>query len=75
MPITGSYTVRAKGSSALGQCKVKGDGWGPVVCFDNRQNDWENTRLDIPYRDSCGDGNIVNTFTVGKGRGVGVSGP
>ena len=67
--------VRAKGSSALRQCKVKGDGWGPVVCFDNRQNDRKNTRLDIPYGDGCRDSNIVYTFTFGKGRGVGVSGP
>ena len=67
--------MTAKGSSALGQGDIKGDGWRPVVCLDDGQNDRENTGLDFPYGDSKRNGNIVNPFTVGKGRGVGMVGP
>ena len=75
LPITGSYTVRAQGGGTFRESDIKGDGWRPVICLNDGQNDRENTGLDIPYGDSRRDGNVINPFTVGRGRGVSMVGP
>ena len=75
LPITGSYTVRAQGSGTFRESDIKGDRGGPVVGLNDGQNNRENTRLDIPYRDSSRYSDIVDPFTVGTGRGVGMIRP
>ena len=46
-----------------------------MVCLDDKQNDRKNIPLEIPYGDSGRKGNIVNRFTFGEGKGIGVVGP
>ena len=46
-----------------------------MVCLDDGQNGRKNIRLEIPYGDCGRNGNIINPFTVGERRGVGMVGP
>ena len=41
---------------------------------DDRENERKNTGCEIPNGDGGRDGNIVDTFAVGEGRGVGMIG-
>ena len=67
--------MRAQGGGTFRESDIKGDGGGPVVGLKGGQNNKEDTRLDIPYRDSSRYSDIVDPFTVGRGRGVGMIRP
>ena len=45
-----------------------------MICLDDGKNDGENTGFNVPCGDCKWDRNIINTFTFGDGRSIGVRG-